>query len=509
MASINKDGRMTGKIRYQIGDKIAERYEVHHIRTGGMGAVYFCLDVIENVPLALKTFHPRYLENPQKLQKALREVEIWVTLAAHPNIVRCYFLDYFDNIPFIALEWIAEEPGMGVDLRAWIQRGALDLHIALDVTIDICRGLQHAQTVQPGFVHRDITPRNILIEQGRRAKITDFGLAAVYGINAVNSEKGAGTPPYIPPEQWEGLPLDERADIYAIGCTLYEMLTGEKAFRPDGDSAEHSGNAAVKALHFSPVRPALPDTFPPEVRALVSACLAVERANRPPSMAALLERLNAVYRNIFSVPPKILHASGEFSATDFNNRGVTYLHLNKPEAALKDFNRALELLPRDPHIRLNRARVCLDLWHIWQDARWVEAALADCAWALATDTTLGAAYAIRGTIYADTGDLAAALADFDHAVVCGADDAEMLFNRGVVQHNLQNYAAACTDFEHVLRRNPSDERTYAALALSLAAMGNGDMARQVAAQVLDASDSDVVEVLRQVQQMIGEINRED
>jgi len=139
--------------RYQPGAKIGGRYQVHQALMGGMSEVYLCLDLETIQPFALKTFQQRFLGNPQQLRKAFeKEVSAWVALEKHPNIVRCFYMDTLDNQPFMVLEWIAGEEGRDPDLRGWLRRGPLDLRLALDFTIDICRGLIHADLKQPGIV---------------------------------------------------------------------------------------------------------------------------------------------------------------------------------------------------------------------------------------------------------------------------------------------------------------------------------------------------------------------
>ncbi len=179
---------------------------------GGMGEVYLCLDLETMYPYALKTFQQRY--QSQALRRAFEtEVATWVALEKHPNIVRCFMMDILDNRPFMELEWIAGEEGKGTDLRGWLQGGPLELKLALEITIDICQGLIHAQEKQPGLVHRDLKPENILVAQGSLAKITDFGLAQIVKqavLEITEAPSGArrwqslthkngivGTPPYI------------------------------------------------------------------------------------------------------------------------------------------------------------------------------------------------------------------------------------------------------------------------------------------------------------------------
>ena len=165
--------------RYQPGDKIGGRYQVHQALMGGMGEVYLCLDLETIQPFALKTFQQRFLTNPKLRAAFENEVVTWVALEKHPNIVRCFAMDILDNQPFVVLAWIAGQEGKGSDLRGWLRRGPLELRTALDFCIDMCRGLIHAQEKQSGLVHRDLKPENILVAQGGLAKITDVGLAYI------------------------------------------------------------------------------------------------------------------------------------------------------------------------------------------------------------------------------------------------------------------------------------------------------------------------------------------
>jgi serine/threonine protein kinase len=213
---------MSLKPRYRKGDRIGGRYLVHQALLGGMGEVYLCLDLEENLPLALKTFQARYFTNPHIRQLFAHEVGTWVALEKHANIVRCFLMDTIENQPFMFLEWVAGEEGRGTDLRSWLRGGPLDLRTALDFIIDICRGLTHAQAKEPGIVHRDLKPENILVAQGRVAKITDFGLASLIrqsglelapeasantGRQTMFGARGVvGTPPYRPPSSGVGKP---------------------------------------------------------------------------------------------------------------------------------------------------------------------------------------------------------------------------------------------------------------------------------------------------------------
>ncbi len=232
--------------RYRKGDKIGGRYLVHQALAGGMGEVYLCLDLQEMLPLALKTFQARYLTSPKARGYFEREAATWVALEKHPNVVRCFYMTTVNNTPFLFLEWVAGAEGDGTDLRDWLnRRGALEPRLALEFTLDVCRALEHAQRKVPGLVHCDIKPENVLVAQGQLAKLTDFGLAKLVreaGLVPLDEaapvaggrwqvSSAGGTPPYMAPEQWRGEAVDARTDIYAVGCLLYELLTGRWPFQ--------------------------------------------------------------------------------------------------------------------------------------------------------------------------------------------------------------------------------------------------------------------------------------
>ncbi len=292
---------------YQPGDRIGGRFQVHQIIMGGMGEVYLCLDLEEMYPYALKTFQQRYQSSA--LQKAFeQEVATWVALEKHPNIVRCFYMNILDNQPFMVLEWIAGEEGKGTDLRGWLRHGPLDLRLALKITLDICRGLIHAQEKQPGLVHRDLKPENILVAQGGLAKIADFGLAEIIqesgleldavaietdGRQSIVGRRGiAGTPAYMAPEQWRDEPLDERTDIYALGCILYETLAGKCPFRvdivPTTPQQLQQWLSAMQTEHERGCELSLSPDLPAALSDLLQSCLARVRKDRPTNFVELL-----------------------------------------------------------------------------------------------------------------------------------------------------------------------------------------------------------------------------
>jgi tetratricopeptide (TPR) repeat protein len=463
---------MNPQPRYRPGDKIGGRYQVHQALMGGMGEVYLCLDLEEMIPLALKTFQQRYLGDIKRLRAAFeQEVATWVALEKHPNIVRCFYMDTLDNQPFMILEWIAGEEGKGADLRGWLRHGPLELRTALDFSIDMCPGLIHAQEKQPGIVHRDLKPENILVAQGPLAKITDLGQAQIGETAGLEIDEAgregeerqsmvgrggiAGTPAYMAPEQWRGESLDERTDIYALGCILYEMLSGHPPvrvdFAPATPQAFRRWLSAMQTAHESGPPPVPPPGLPDELSKLLGACLAKGRAQRPGSLAELLARFEALYRGQFGIAPRTAPVLGQFTSIDYANRGNTYRSLRRYDEALRDHSRAIELDPTFAQAYSNRGVTYRKL------QRYNEA-LADFDRAIQLAPSLAEAFSNRGNVYRDLQQYTKALADQTEAIrlspIRALPPAPYL-NRGVTYQKLQRYDEALADYSRAIKIEPN------------------------------------------------------
>jgi eukaryotic-like serine/threonine-protein kinase len=191
---------------------------------GGMGAVYKARQRGLDRLVALKILPPdvgtdvAFAERFQREGKALAQLN-------HPNIVSIYDSGQVDGLYFFLMEFVD-----GVNLRQAMRAGTLKSSQALKIVPQICDALQFAH--EEGVVHRDIKPENILLDKRGRVKIADFGLAKLLGTKAniglTRTQQVMGTPHYMAPEQIQGTrDVDHRADIYSLGVTFYEMLTGE------------------------------------------------------------------------------------------------------------------------------------------------------------------------------------------------------------------------------------------------------------------------------------------
>ena len=216
--------------------EVAGKYRLLELLgVGGMGAVYLCEHIFMKRLVALKVLPVEKLADPSALLRFYREARA-VAALDHPNIVRAYDIDKFEQMHFLVMEYVD-----GVSIQEVVARhGPLDPYRAANYAAQSAHGLHHAH--QLGMVHRDIKPGNLLLERTGFVKILDMGLARFFDQKNDNvTEKFdnncvLGTADYLAPEQAVSNVVDIRADIYALGGTFYYMLTGQSPF-PDGTIA--------------------------------------------------------------------------------------------------------------------------------------------------------------------------------------------------------------------------------------------------------------------------------
>ncbi|HLA78629.1 MAG TPA: protein kinase [Vicinamibacteria bacterium] len=191
---------------------------------GAMGIVYRGHDDSLDREVALKVMGAGRGADPDTVARFRREAKA-VARLQHPNIITIYELGEHDGAPYMAMELLT-----GMDLQQAIEAGIRpDPKITLPIMLHVLAGLGHAH--EHGIVHRDIKPSNIFLPRGRPAKVTDFGVARLAG--SVTSSGVVGTPNYMSPEQVNGTGIDGRSDLFSAGLILYELVTGEKAYRAD------------------------------------------------------------------------------------------------------------------------------------------------------------------------------------------------------------------------------------------------------------------------------------
>src|SRR3972149_4722020 len=213
-----------------IGQTILHYRILEELGRGGMGVVYKAEDTKLKREVAIK-FLPHYISgNEEERQRFEIEAQAAASLK-HPNISTIYSIEDSDSKVFIVMEYID-----GVELKDKIKTSPIPVDEVINIAIQIAEGLEAAH--KKGIVHRDIKSQNIMITNGGKAKIMDFGLAKVgKGTQLTKIGSTVGTIVYMSPEQARGEELDQRTDIWSFGIVLYEMLTGKQPFKGDYDQA--------------------------------------------------------------------------------------------------------------------------------------------------------------------------------------------------------------------------------------------------------------------------------
>jgi serine/threonine protein kinase len=202
---------------------------------GGMGVVYKASDADLDRTVALKIIAPEHTQNPDAVTRFKAEARLAASLE-HPNIVPIHRGGEYHGVLYLAMRFVP-----GTNLRQVVDRGQLSMDQIRRVITSVAGALDAAH--DRGLVHRDVKPANILISgegDHEHVYLTDFGLTKRLGSAGSLTRTGAwvGTPDYVAPEQIQAGPVDGRADIYSLGCVLYEMLTGSVAFPKDNDMAK-------------------------------------------------------------------------------------------------------------------------------------------------------------------------------------------------------------------------------------------------------------------------------
>jgi serine/threonine protein kinase len=233
------------------------RYElIARLAVGGMAEVYLArhgeLSGFKTLVVVKKVL-PHLAENPEFISMFLDEARI-ASLLDHPNVVRIVEVGRAENDYFLAMELVQGKPLASLIRRANERQQALDPKLAALIMAQAAAGLHHAHGVSDaeghplGLVHRDVSPKNILVSFEGGVKVIDFGIARAMGrISQTNTGGMKGTVGYMSPEQAKSEPIDRRADVFACGVVLWESLTSRRLFRKDNDLA------TMRALIYDPV----------------------------------------------------------------------------------------------------------------------------------------------------------------------------------------------------------------------------------------------------------------
>ncbi len=296
-----------------LGRTIAARYRlIRRLGSGGMSTVYLARHVMIDRLSAIKVLRQDLSLNPTHRERFLREARA-VNRINHRNIVEITDVGEMDGVAYLVMEYVD-----GRSLHDELKSGAMPWARAARIGMQIAAALGRAH--QMGIIHRDLKPENILLVRGADGdgaaqqdivKLTDFGIAKIVDAPALTfSEQLFGTPGYIAPEYVEGAPIDKRADLYALGVLIYEMVTGSLPY--EGRGAE----LLTMALRAAPIPPGQRTTgLPPELETLILEMLARHREDRPEDAYVVYDALADMlrrYGNASMLPASL--TSGETPA---------------------------------------------------------------------------------------------------------------------------------------------------------------------------------------------------
>jgi serine/threonine-protein kinase len=297
-----------------VGQTLAGRYRVLSLLgAGGMGRVYLAEDAELGRRVALK-FLPEHLTHDAEQVRRFRQEARAASALNHPNIITVYEINEAGGASVIASEYIE-----GETLRARLSRGAMPPAEALEVAAQMASALRAAH--EAGIVHRDVKPENVMLRPDGYVKVLDFGIAKLaphgtntaegngHNISTVRTHPGLimGTDRYMSPEQARGQEVDARADVWSLGCVLYEMLAGVPPF-----TGETASDVVAAVLKTDPAPlPQVATGTPGELQRIVGKCLKKDREERYPSaeelftdMRRLQKRLEAGDGDAFTSPAR-------------------------------------------------------------------------------------------------------------------------------------------------------------------------------------------------------------
>ena len=290
------------------GTKLGVYEVLAAIGAGGMGEVYKARDTKLDRDVALKILPDAFVNDPERLARFQREAKVLASLN-HPNIAQIHGLEESGDSPALVLEYVE-----GPTLQDRIAKGPIPLDEALPIARQIAEALEAAH--EQGIIHRDLKPANVKVKDDGTVKVLDFGLAKALqpelsDLEAANSptmtmtaaatKMGVimGTAAYMSPEQARGKTVDKRADIWAFGVVLFEMLAGRRLFETEDVSL-----TLADVMRAEPEWEALPETVPPSVRTVLRRCLEKETKHRIRDIGDVRLAMDGAFETTGIAPPE-------------------------------------------------------------------------------------------------------------------------------------------------------------------------------------------------------------
>ena len=268
---------------FENGSRIGDYEIVAPLGAGGMGQVYKVRNLITDRVEAMKVLLPNLASEPSLADRFLREIKVQANLD-HPNIAKLYSAQHIGDQLLMLMEFVE-----GVSLDRRIREGPVPVADAVEHVVQVLAALDYAH--QHGVIHRDIKPANMMLTPAGRIKLMDFGIAkATAEPGLTGTGMTVGSLYYMSPEQIQGGAVDNRSDLYSVGISLYEMVTGRKPF--DGTTQFSIMNAHLEKTPVPPIE--LDARIPPALNELIVLSLNRDPARRFQSAAAFRNALSSL-----------------------------------------------------------------------------------------------------------------------------------------------------------------------------------------------------------------------
>jgi serine/threonine protein kinase len=494
------------------GDLIYQRYWVYHHIPTDTNDVYLCLAMgsWNHVAVKIAKSHPADRTGVDQSRIFSEEVQNWARLEGHPNLVRCLYAGFRNDRWFLVLEWVgAPDPGTNLkaycsDLQGMGAPGRLAEIVRLGS--DICDGLTYIHA--RGIVHGDLKPQNVLIDKNGRAKITDLGRGSPLPpgtapgssrshTSRARAEPRLATLAYAAPELWEGWPASIPADIYALGCTLYELAADRWPFQPrdQGDLTQWA------RLHRRRPPPDMSD-IPEPLHPLIADCLHKDPSRRPATAVDVRARLAEL------VPPEAVHARPEpvgpdedddgedkderLPGTRHQSRASLLAAAGRVEDAIKQETAGIRaqmesvLTHGNKYVSDESSHMMAGSFNdrgglVGHTDSWIRST-GDFITAIRLDPQFAAPYANLGTNWQRLNCPTIAIIAFNRAIELDPDDHRLYLKRARLLSSCGWDQAAHRDYERAVTIAPDDQDACDGMADSLAALGQGDEVLQYRAK---------------------------
>ena len=326
------------------GTNLGNRYEIiGKIGSGGMSDVYKARDAKLNRFVAIKILKQEFSVDQGFVSKFRMEAQSAACLS-HPNIVNIFDVGEENGIYYIVMELIE-----GITLKKYIERRKkLGIRESIEVSMQVSRGLQAAHAEH--IIHRDIKPQNIMISKDGKIKVTDFGIARAVSSQTISANT-MGSVHYISPEQARGGYCDERSDIYSLGITMYEMLTGRVPFEGDSTVAvalQHIQSEMVPPRQYEPL-------IPVSLEKIILKCTQKKPENRYGSAAELLVDLKRVltspnedFVNVTPAETTATSAGRVYNTADQERSRQATERINQEKLREEQYQRGVEVDSDEP-----------------------------------------------------------------------------------------------------------------------------------------------------------------